>query len=60
MLLVAAEKDRFFDAEVLRKMWSRWDEPEIHWYPTSHMGFIPHMPSAIGHMQKFVNRISRS
>lgn len=60
MLLIAAEKDRFFDAEVLRKMWSRWDEPEIHWYPTSHMGFIPHMPSAIGHMHRFLHRISRS
>jgi pimeloyl-ACP methyl ester carboxylesterase len=60
MLLIAAENDRFFDAEVLRKMWSRWGEPEIHWYPTSHMGFIPHMPSAIGHMHRFLDRISRS
>jgi dienelactone hydrolase len=55
ILLLAAEKDHFFDAEILRDMWKRWGEPEIHWYPTSHMGFIPHMPSAIGHLRRFVN-----
>lgn len=58
LLLLAAEKDHFFDADVMRTMWSRWGEPEIHWYRTSHMGFIPHMPSAIGHLQRFINRLS--
>jgi hypothetical protein len=40
-------------------MWSRWGEPEIHWYSTSHMGFVPHMPSAIGHLHGFIDRLSR-
>ncbi len=59
LLLFAAEHDRFFDPDVLRIMWSRWGEPEIHWYRTSHMGFIPHMPSAIRHLQRFINGLSR-
>ena len=59
ILLLAAEKDHFFDADVMRAMWSRWGEPEIHWYPTSHMGFIPHMPSAIGHLRRFIDGLSR-
>lgn len=59
ILLLAAEKDRFFDADVMRAMWRRWGEPEIHWYPTSHMAFVPHMPSAVGHLHRFINRISQ-
>jgi pimeloyl-ACP methyl ester carboxylesterase len=59
ILLFAAEKDHFFDADVLRAMWQRWGEPEIHWYPTSHMGFIPYMPSAIGHLRRFINGLYR-
>ena len=57
ILLLAAEHDRFFDADVMRAMWRRWGDPEIHWYPTGHMGFIPHMPSAIGHLRRFVQRL---
>jgi dienelactone hydrolase len=59
ILLLAAEEDHFFDADILRDMWARWGHPEIHWYPTSHMGFIPHMPSAIGHLRRFINGLSR-
>jgi len=59
ILLLAAAEDRFFDAEVMRAMWSRWGEPEIHWYPTSHMGFLPYMPNAIGHLRRFVNGLCR-
>jgi dienelactone hydrolase len=59
ILLLAASEDRFFDAEVTGAMWSRWGEPEIHWYPTSHMGFLPYMPNAIGHLRRFVNGLSR-
>lgn len=58
LLLLAAEKDRFFDPDVLRTMWRVWGEPEIHWYPTSHMGFVPHMPSAIGHLRRFMDGLS--
>lgn len=59
LLLFAAEKDHFFDPEVLRAMWLRWGEPEIHWYPTSHMGFIPHMPGAVGQLRRFTDGLSR-
>jgi len=59
ILLLAAEQDHFFDPTVMRAMWHRWDEPEIHWYRTSHMGFVPHMPSAIGHLRRFIERISQ-
>lgn len=57
IMLLAAEEDRFFDADVMREMWRRWGKPEIHWYPTSHLGFIPNMPSAIGHLRRFVNEL---
>ncbi len=57
ILLFAAEKDRFFDAEVLRRMWRRWGEPAIYWYPTTHMGFIPHMPRAIIRLREFVRAL---
>ena len=59
LLLFAAERDRFFDPEVVRKMWRRWGEPEIHWRSTSHMGFIPHMPKAIRVLGQFVSRLTR-
>jgi dienelactone hydrolase len=59
ILIFAAEKDHFFAADVLRAMWNRWGEPEIHWYPTSHMGFLPYMPNAIGHLRRFINGLSR-
>lgn len=60
ILLLAAAEDRFFDAEVMRAMWRRWGEPEIHWYPTSHMGFLPYMPNAITRLRRFVNGLSRA
>ena len=55
ILLLAAEHDRFFDADSMRTMWRRWGEPEIHWYPTSHLGFIPNMPGAIARLRRFVH-----
>ena len=53
--LFAAKDDHFFRASVVRAMWRRWDKPEIHWYPTSHMGFIAHLPGAVTHLRKFVD-----
>lgn len=58
ILLFAAEHDRFFDPQVLRTMWERWGRPEILWYPTSHMGFVPHVPSMMRHLRRFIDRIS--
>ncbi len=57
IVLFAAEKDRFFDPDVLRAMWNRWGEPTIHWYPTTHMSFIPHMPGAITRLRDFVRAL---
>jgi dienelactone hydrolase len=55
ILLFGAENDRFFDPDVLRAMWQRWGQPRIYWYPTTHMGFIPHLPGAILRMRDFVH-----
>ncbi len=57
VMLIAARDDRFFDATIVEQMWKQWGEPEIHWYPTSHMGFIPYVPSAVGHLRRFINRL---
>jgi pimeloyl-ACP methyl ester carboxylesterase len=59
ILLFAAEKDRFFDAAVVEEMWRRWNQPAIRWYPTTHMGFVPHMPRAIPLVRQFVTELRR-
>ena len=53
--LFGARDDHFFRAKVLRAMWRRWDQPKIHWYPTSHMGFIAHLPDAVTRLRTFVD-----
>jgi dienelactone hydrolase len=53
--LFAARDDHFFRAPVVRAMWKRWQKPRIHWYPTSHMGFLTHLPDAVKRMRKFVD-----
>ena len=55
--LFAARDDHFFRASVVRAMWRRWGKPRIHWYPTSHMGFIAHLPDAVGRLRKFIDRL---
>lgn len=57
ILLFAASNDRFFDPDVVSAMWQQWREPEIHWYPTSHMGFLPRLPEALRHMRDFIDRL---
>ena len=57
ILVFAAEKDRFFDPQVLRQMWRRWDKPDIRWYPTTHMGFVPLMPRAVVSLRDFVREL---
>jgi hypothetical protein len=37
-------------------MWHRWGEPEIHWYPSSHMGFLLHLPAALREVRSIVDR----
>lgn len=56
VLLIAAEEDRFFDPRLVRQLWRRWGKPAIHWYPTSHMGFLTHLPEVLGEMREFIDR----
>ena len=56
VLLFAASQDRFFDPRAVKAMWRRWEKPAIHWYPTSHMGFITHLPEVLRSMRKFIDR----
>ena len=53
--LFAARDDHFFRASVVRTMWRRWQKPKIHWYPTSHMGFLAHLPNAVSRLRTFVD-----
>jgi hypothetical protein len=36
-------------------MWKRWGKPVIRWYPTSHMGFILHLPEVLREMRAFID-----
>lgn len=55
--LFAARDDHFFRAPVVRAMWRRWQKPRIHWYPTSHLGFLTHLPDAVTRMRSFVDEL---
>lgn len=57
IILLAARDDHFFSRTDVEAMWRLWGEPEIHWYSTSHMGFIPHIIDAFGHLQRFIDRL---
>ena len=54
--IFAASDDRFFDPVLVEAMWRRWGEPEIHWYPSSHMGFLLHLPAVLGEVRQIVDR----
>jgi dienelactone hydrolase len=56
ILLIAASEDRFFDPRAVKAMWRRWQKPAIHWYPTSHMGFIARLPEALRLIREFIDR----
>lgn len=55
ILLIAASNDGFFDPRVVKQMWKRWGEPAIRWYPTSHMGFLVHLPEVLRVMRAFID-----
>jgi dienelactone hydrolase len=57
--LLCASDDHFFRRELVDAMWRRWGEPPIHWYPCSHMGFLPHIPDAIARVRTLVDRVHR-
>lgn len=57
VLMVAAASDRFFEPEIVERMWERWGYPEIRWYPTSHMGFLPFLPDAIRNVRRFIDAL---
>ncbi len=56
--LFASDDDRFFRPELVKEMWSRWGEPPIQWYPGSHMGFLAHIPDALGRLREFVDGLA--
>ena len=56
IFMIAASEDRFFDPHVVKQMWKRWGKPAIEWYPTSHMGFLAHLPDVLGSMRAFIDR----
>jgi len=56
VLMFAASEDRFFDPRLVRRLWRDWGKPAIHWYPTSHIGFLTHLPEVLGVMQQFIER----
>ncbi|MBX3024805.1 alpha/beta hydrolase family protein [bacterium] len=58
ILLLAASADRFFAPRLVRDLRQRWGNPAIHWYPTSHMGFLPHLPDALARMRRFIDRLA--
>ena len=53
--IFAADDDRFFRPELVTRMWERWEEPTIEWYPGSHMGFIASLPDAVRRLRAFVD-----
>ncbi len=57
IMLIAASQDHFFDAKILQQMWRSWGEPEIHWYPNSHMSFLPSLFDAVDHLRRFIDRL---
>jgi hypothetical protein len=59
ILMFAASQDRFFEPRVVEEMWRQWGEPPIHWYPTSHMGFITQFPAVARVMREFIDRLAR-
>jgi dienelactone hydrolase len=56
ILVIAAAQDRFFDPSVVRAMWKLWRKPAIRWYPSSHMGFLGHLPQALRQMHAFLEQ----
>ncbi len=55
--IFAASDDRFFDPAIVERMWRTWGEPPIRWYPCSHMGFLPHIPSALGGVRELIDSL---
>jgi pimeloyl-ACP methyl ester carboxylesterase len=55
--LFAMEDDHFFRPEVVTRMWKRWGQPAIRWYPGSHMAFIAALPDAVGRLRTFLDAL---
>jgi hypothetical protein len=58
VFVVAASEDRFFDPRIVEQTWSRWGKPAIQWYATSHIGFLPRLPTVWHPMRQLVDRIA--
>jgi len=57
--LFAASDDHFFDPALVTALWRDWGEPELRWYDASHMGFLLHLPAALGAVREIVDRHAR-
>ncbi len=55
LLIIAASDDRFFAPRLVEEMWQRWGKPRIHWFPGSHMGFLPHALPAMRSIRRFID-----
>lgn len=57
IILFAAEHDHFCTPQKTREMQELWGGPRVEWYPTSHMGFIPHIQSVMTKLREFVDAL---
>jgi pimeloyl-ACP methyl ester carboxylesterase len=55
--LFSASDDHLFSAPVVEDLWQSWGRPAIRWYPTSHLGFLAHLPDVVRAMAEFVDRL---
>ena len=39
-------------------MWRDWGKPVIQWYPSSHMGFLPHLPAVLTEVRRFIDEVA--
>jgi pimeloyl-ACP methyl ester carboxylesterase len=55
--LFAAADDHLFTAAAVNDLWCRWGRPAIRWYPSSHLGFLAHLPDVVRGIAEFVDRL---
>jgi pimeloyl-ACP methyl ester carboxylesterase len=55
IFIYAASDDRFFDPQVVEKMWRDWKRPQIRWYDSSHMGFLRYMPEVLANVRSVID-----
>ncbi len=51
----AGERDQFFPPQLVSDMLDTWGRPKVHWSRTSHLGWIPRLPSHVRRMRTFLD-----